>query len=37
VLDGKDPFNDGHAGLKVVKMLEAADRSIKAQGKLVAL
>jgi predicted dehydrogenase len=37
VKDGKDPFNDGVAGLKVVKMLEAADRSIKARGKLVML
>jgi predicted dehydrogenase len=37
VKDGKDPFNDGVAGLKVVKMLEAADRSIKARGKLVTL
>jgi predicted dehydrogenase len=37
VKDGKDPFNDGLAGLKVVKMLEAADRSIKAHGKLVTL
>jgi predicted dehydrogenase len=32
---GKDPFNDGYAGLKVVKMLEAADKSMKAQGKMV--
>jgi predicted dehydrogenase len=37
VRDGKDPFNDGVAGLKVVKMLEAADKSIKAKGKLVTL
>jgi predicted dehydrogenase len=37
VKDGKDPFNDGVAGLKVVRMLEAADQSIKAQGKLVRL
>ena len=37
VKDGKDPFNNGMAGLKVVKMLEAADRSIKAQGRLVGL
>ena len=34
---GKDPFNDGYAGLRVVKILEAADRSIKAKGQLVAL
>ncbi|MGA2983136.1 MAG: Gfo/Idh/MocA family oxidoreductase [Terriglobia bacterium] len=31
------PFNDGHAGLKVVKMLEAADLSIKERGKIVPL
>jgi predicted dehydrogenase len=31
------PFNDGRAGLKVVKMLEAADRSIKERGKIVPL
>lgn len=32
---GKDPFNDGYAGLKVVKMLEAADKSIKGKGRMV--
>jgi predicted dehydrogenase len=32
----KDPFNDGHAGLKIVRMLEAADRSIKNKGEMVA-
>ena len=37
VTSGKDPFNDGVAGLNVVKMLEAADQSIKAQGRFVAL
>jgi len=37
VKDGKEPFNNGVAGLNVVRMLEAADRSIKAQGRLVAL
>ncbi len=35
VREGKEPFNDGYAGLKVVKMLEAADRSIKAKGRMV--
>jgi len=34
---GKDPFNDGVAGLKVVKMLEAADQSVKAKGRIVYL
>jgi predicted dehydrogenase len=31
------PFNDGHAGLKVVRMLEAADESLKNRGSLVYL
>jgi predicted dehydrogenase len=31
------PFNDGEAGLKVVKMLEAADKSLKNQGKRIKL
>jgi predicted dehydrogenase len=29
------PFNDGRAGLKVVKMLEAANESIRERGKIV--
>jgi len=37
VTDGKEPFNDGYAGLKVVKMLQAADKSIKAKGRMVYL
>ena len=37
VKDGKEPFNDGQAGLKVVRMLEATDQSIKAKGKMVYL
>ena len=31
------PFNDGEAGLKVVKMLEAADKSLKNDGKKIKL
>ncbi len=31
--DGKTPFNDGHAGLRIVRMLEAADRSIRKEGR----
>jgi hypothetical protein len=27
------PFNDGVAGLRVVRMLEAADKSLKDKGK----
>src|SRR5580658_2337786 len=37
ILHGKTPFNDGQAGLRVVRMLEAADRSIKQRGELVRL
>ena len=29
------PFNDGAAGLRVVKLLEAADRSLKEQGRAI--
>ena len=31
------PINDGHAGLRIVKMLEASDRSLKAKGKFIKL
>jgi predicted dehydrogenase len=34
---GQDPFNDGRAGLQVVRLLEAADESIKNGGKRVEL
>jgi predicted dehydrogenase len=33
----KNPVNDGHAGLRVVRMLEAANQSIRKQGELVRL
>ena len=37
-INGKEkPFNDGHAGLRVVRMLEAAERSIRKRGELVRL
>lgn len=29
------PFNDGKAGLRVVKMLEACDESLKNNGRMV--
>jgi predicted dehydrogenase len=29
------PINDGHAGLRVVRLLEAAEQSLQARGKLV--
>ena len=37
ILHNKTPFNDGQAGLRVVRMLEAADQSIKKRGELVRL
>jgi predicted dehydrogenase len=33
----KRPFNDGKAGLRIVRMLEAADESLKHKGKVVKL
>ena len=35
ILNDKTPFNDGVAGLRVVKMLEAAEESLKERGKVV--
>jgi predicted dehydrogenase len=37
IATGKEPFNDGHAGLRVVKMLEAAAESLRHRGALVKL
>jgi predicted dehydrogenase len=37
IVTGKSPINDGHAGLRIVKMLEAADESIKKRGNIVQL
>jgi predicted dehydrogenase len=37
ILNDKKPFNDGVAGLHVVKMLEAADRSLEQKGKIIQL
>ncbi len=37
IMNQKTPFNDGHAGLRVVKMLEAAEASIRKRGELVRL
>ena len=31
------PFNDGEAGLRVVRILEAADRSIRSRGEAITL
>jgi predicted dehydrogenase len=35
ILNDKKPFNDGIAGLHVVRMLEAADESLKQKGKII--
>ena len=37
ITNNKTPFNDGHAGLRVVQMLEAAEASIRKKGELVRL
>lgn len=37
ILNDKTPINDGYAGLRVVKMLEASSKSIKNGGKLIKL
>jgi predicted dehydrogenase len=37
IIHDKTPFNDGQAGLRVVRMLEAADASIQKRGELVRL
>jgi predicted dehydrogenase len=37
VYNNKTPINDGSAGLRVTRMLEAANESIKQKGKLVEL
>jgi predicted dehydrogenase len=37
VMSNKKPFNDGAAGLQVVRILEAADKSLEQKGKIVPL
>ena len=37
ILNNEQPLSDGHAGLRVVQILEAAERSIKAQGGRITL
>jgi len=37
ILKGQQPSNDGAAGLRVVKLLEAAEQSLKERGKTVYL
>ncbi len=35
IMKNKQPINDGESGLRVVKMLELADQSLRAGGKLI--
>jgi len=37
ILGDKKAFNDGSAGLEVVRILEAADRSLQQKGKIILL
>lgn len=37
IVNDRTPINDGSAGLRVVRLLEAADRSLKERGSIVAL
>ena len=37
IVKDRTPVNDGAAGLRVVKLLEAADQSLKERGSLVVL
>jgi predicted dehydrogenase len=37
IRNDRRPSNDGEAGLRVVKLLETADRSLKDRGKLISL
>jgi predicted dehydrogenase len=37
ILNDKTAFNDGQAGLRVVKVLEAANRSLEQRGRIVQL
>jgi len=37
VMNSTTPINDGHAGLRVVKLLEAATQSVKQMGKTITI
>ena len=37
VLKNETPINDGRAGLRVVRMLEAAEESLKGRGRVITL
>jgi len=35
IINDGTPFNDGHAGLRIVKMLEAANQSVRKRGEMI--
>jgi hypothetical protein len=37
IAEGKTPHNDGHSGLRIVKLLETADQSLRANGRVIEL
>jgi len=37
IASGEAPLTDGHAGLRIVRLLEAAEKSLKARGQIVEL
>jgi hypothetical protein len=37
ITTGNEPFNNGHAGLRVVRMLEAASQSLNKKGAFIRL
>ena len=37
ITQNKDPFNGGEAGLRIVRILEAADKSLSQKGKVIEL
>src|ERR1700676_2117252 len=37
ITKNETPFNDGHAGLRIVRILEAANKSLEQKGQLIAL
>ena len=37
VMNNKTPINDGYAGLRIVKVLEASTQSIKQMGKMITI
>ena len=37
ILNDRTPLNDGNAGLRIVRLLDAADTSLKERGRIVSL